>query len=110
MYLFASRRLKTDRLYFVLRALLEGAGSEDDDIDVLEADLTGSFVSQAVIKKIYQKYAHEKAQISGRFSAKENTSDHVSFYSHLFRVMGCSGWVILFDEAELMGRFSRKTR
>ena len=110
MYLFSSRRLKTDRLYFVLRALLESSGSDADDIDILEADLMGSYASQAAIKKIYQKYACEKAQISGTFSAKNNTIDYLSFYSHLFKVMGCSGWVILFDEAELIGRFGRKTR
>ena len=30
--------------------------------------------------------------------------------SHLLKILGCTGWVILFDEAELMGRIARKTR
>ena len=30
--------------------------------------------------------------------------------SHLLRQIGCQGWVLLFDEAELMGRLAKKAR
>ena len=36
--------------------------------------------------------------------------DYFRFTSHLFRQLGYDGWVILFDEAELIGRMSKKTR
>lgn len=36
--------------------------------------------------------------------------DYFYFMSHLFRQLGYDGWVLLFDEAELMGRLGKKTR
>ena len=44
------------------------------------------------------------------FSKTKNTQDYFAFMSHLFRVIGCSGWLVLADEAELTGRLGKKAR
>lgn len=40
----------------------------------------------------------------------EHTGDYMVFMSHLFHELGYNGWVILFDEAEMLGSLARKTR
>ena len=110
MFLYALNQLDTNRLYYVLKAFLASEGSNDDDVDVLEADLQGSFASVAAIRTLYSRYCREKVSFNNKFVVKEHTSDYFAFMSHLFKVMGYSGWVILFDEAELIGRFARKSR
>lgn len=110
MFLYALNKLNTNRLYYVLKAFLASEGSNDDEVDVLEADLQGSFASVAAIRSLYSKYCREKVSFNNKFVIKEHTSDYFAFMSHLFKVMGYSGWVILFDEAELIGRFARKSR
>ena len=110
MILYALNKLDTNRLYYVLKAFLAPEGSNDDDVDVLEADLQGSFASVAAIRTLYSRYCREKVSFNNKFVVKEHTSDYFAFMSHLFKVMGYSGWVILFDEAELIGRFARKSR
>ena len=110
MFLYALNKLNTNRLYYVLKAFLASEGSNDDEVDVLEADLQGSFASVAAIRSLYSKYCKEKVAFNNKFVVKEHTADYFAFMSHLFKVMGYSGWVILFDEAELIGRFARKSR
>ena len=110
MFLYALNKLDTNRLYYVLKAFLASEGSNDDEVDVLEADLQGAFASVAAIRSLYSKYCREKVSLNNKFVIKEHTSDYFAFMSHLFKVMGYSGWVILFDEAELIGRFARKSR
>ena len=110
MFLYALNKLDTNRLYYVLKAFLASEGSNDDDVDVLEADLQGSFASVAAIRTLYSRYCREKVSFNNKFVVKEHTSDYFAFMSHLFKVMGYSGWIILFDEAELIGRFARKSR
>ena len=110
MFLYALNKLDTNRLYYVLKAFLASEGSNDDDVDVLEADLQGSFASVAAIRTLYSRYCREKVSFNNKFLVREHTSDYFAFMSHLFKVMGYSGWVILFDEAELIGRFARKSR
>ena len=110
MFLYALNKLDTNRLYYVLKAFLASEGSNDDDVDVLEADLQGSFASVAAIRTLYSRYCREKVSFNNKFVVREHTSDYFAFMSHLFKVMGFSGWVILFDEAELIGRFARKSR
>ena len=110
MFLYALNKLDTNRLYYVLKAFLASECSNDDDVDVLEADLQGSFASVAAIRTLYSRYCREKVSFNNKFVVREHTSDYFAFMSHLFKVMGYSGWVILFDEAELIGRFARKSR
>ena len=105
---YTAKEMETDRLYYLLRALI---GAQDEDArEVLMADLEGDFTTDAVVKRCYRSVTGKAAKFSQSFSKKKHVKDYFHFISHLFRCFGYSGWVLLFDEAELMGRFSKKAR
>jgi len=47
---------------------------------------------------------------STTFSKTKHMDDYFTALSYLFLKLGYGGWVILFDEAELIGRLGKKTR
>lgn len=105
---YTAKELETDKLYYLLRAML---GAQDEDMrEVLMADLEGDFTTDAVVKRCYRNVTGKAAKFSQSFSKKKHVKDYFHFISHLFHSFGYSGWVLLFDEAELMGRFSKKAR
>lgn len=105
---YTAKELETDRLYYLLRAMI---GAQDEDMrEVLLADLEGNFTTDATVKRCYRSVTGKAAKYSQSFSKKKHVWDYFHFISHLFRCFGCRGWVLLFDEAELMGRFSKKAR
>jgi len=110
VYLYALKQLQTDRLYYVLKALLSSSGIQDDDVDILDADIRGSFATATHIKMLYAKYCQEKASFNKQFVIKQHSIDYFCLLSHLFKAVGYDGWVILIDEAELIGRLARKSR
>ena len=105
---YAAKELDTDKLYFLLKALL--GTQEEEERSAFLNDLEGDFVSGAVIKKSYRRIVGTPAKFSQNFSKTKHAMDYFYFMSHLFRQLGCSGWVLLFDEAELMGRLGKKAR
>ncbi len=110
LYEYTLHNLSSDKLYFVLKAFLFSKGHADDDVDDLEADLLGHFINQSALKRLYTKYCDEKPNFRDKFTIKNNTFDYFAFMSKLFKVAGYSGWIILFDEAELIGRLAKKSR
>lgn len=110
LYLYTLKKLQTNRLYYVLKTLIAASNSTDDDTDVLEADLRGSFASAKIIKTLYKKYTGETASFNDKFVIKRHTVDYLAFFAHFFKTMGYNGWVILFDEGELIGRLQVKSR
>ena len=105
---YAARELETDRLYYLLRALL---GTQDDEErNLFLADLEGDFVSAAIIKRGYRRIFGTPAKFNQTFGKTRHWMDYFAFVSHLFRLLGCDGWVILFDEAELIGRMGKRAR
>lgn len=105
---FARNSLATDRLYYVFRAYL---GSKDsDDRFLLQSDLEGSFIGGSVVKSLYAKAFGEKVTFKEKFVKSKNIGDYFAFISFLIKLLGYNGWVILFDESELIGRFAYKTR
>lgn len=105
---FAAKELETDKLYFLLRAML-GTQEEEERASFL-GDLEGDFVSNDVIKRSYRRVMGQVAKFNQNFVKTRHTGDYFSFMSYLFRRIGLDGWVILFDEAELIGRMGKKTR
>ncbi len=67
-------------------------------------------MNQSDLKALYQKYCDEKMVLREKFVQKRHTFEYFVFMAKLFRTMGYKGWVILFDEAELIGRMARKSR
>ena len=108
MLAYAATELETDRLYYVLRSYLN---TEDQDEKYqLMSDLEGDFISNPVLKKIYRRIFNVPAKFKVNFRKTAHVMDYFRFMSHLFLKVGYNGWVILMDEAELIGRLGKKTR
>ena len=105
---YAAKELETDKLYYLLRAFL--GTQEDEERYAFLSDLEGDFVSGAVIKKSYRRITGTVAKFNQNFSKVKHGMDYFRFLSHLFRQLGYDGWVLLFDEAELIGRYGKKAR
>ena len=105
---FAQNSLNTDRLYFVLKAYLNSRDS--DDHFILQSDLAGDTAPASLIRSFYSKYCHETMKSRTRFIKSRDILDYFRFMSHMFRVLGYSGWVVLFDESELIGRLGKQSR
>ena len=108
LLLYSAKGLETDKLYYLLRSYLNTEDQEEKF--QLQSDLEGDFVGNAVVKRIYKRIFNETAKYSVTFSKTKHCMDYFSFMSHLFTKLGCRGWVILIDEAKLMGRLGKKAR
>jgi hypothetical protein len=105
---YSLTHLEINRLYYLLKSYL---GTQDDEEKyLLGADLEGDFIAAAALKKIYRRIFGEPAVFNGNFIKAKHISDYIAFLSRLFRLLGYDGWVILFDEVELIGRLGRKSR
>lgn len=108
MLAFTAKQLQTDKLFYLFRSFLS-----TDDLDEkywLLADLEGDFINNATLKRIYKRIFQEKAAYNVSFSKTKHMDDYFATLSHLFLKMGYNGWVILFDETELIGRLGKKAR
>lgn len=105
---YAARELETDKLYFLLRALL--GTQEEDERALFLGDLEGDFAAAAAIKRSYRRIAGKPAKFNQSFSKRKHGMDYFHFISHLFKLLGYDGWVLLFDEAELVGRMGKQAR
>lgn len=108
MLLYAAKQLETDKLYYLFRSYLNTEDS--DEKFLLQADLEGDFIANAPLKKIYRRIFGQPVKYNVNFSKTRHSGDYFSFMSHLFAQMGYHGWVILVDEAELIGRMGKKAR
>ncbi len=105
---YAATGLETNRIYHLLKAMW---GTQDEEEkELFLADLEGDFVSNPMIKKTFRRVTGKPAQFNLNFSKTKHTMDYFAFVSTLFRRVGLTGWVILFDEAELIGRLGKKAR
>lgn len=108
MFEFAQNSLETNKLFFLLKSYL---GTEDEDEKfMLLSDLEGDFIANSKLKQIYKRIFSEKANYNMNFTKTKHSMDYFAFLGHLFLQMGYSGWVLLFDETELVGRLGKKAR
>jgi hypothetical protein len=108
LLLLTGKQLETDRLYYVLRSFINT--DDQDERFLLQTDLEGDFVPNQQVKKMYKRIFGEKVTFTKNFTKYAHYMDYFSFLSHLFVLLGYNGWVLLFDETELMGRLGKKTR
>lgn len=108
MQLYGAKELETDKLYYVLRSYLNT--EDQDEKFLLQADLEGDFITNASLRQIYRRIFQQRVKYNVNFSKTKHTMDYFEFLSHLFVKLGYNGWVILFDETELIGRLGKKTR
>lgn len=106
--LYASTELKCNKLYYLLKTLIRE--DEEEQKDRLEADLMGDFLLSSELKREYRRLYKEPAKFNENFAKTKHIMDYYNFMSRLFELLGYQGWVILVDEAELIGRFSKKAR
>lgn len=105
---YCLKDFETNKLYYVLKSYL---GTEDlDEKFMLLADMEGDFMPNSEIRKIYGRIYSEKVNYNVNFVKSRHTWDYFAFLNNLFLKSGYTGWVILFDEAELIGRMGKKTR
>ena len=105
---YAAKELETDKLYFLLKAFL-GTQEEEERYAFL-SDLEGDFTTGQVIKRSYRRITGTAAKFNQNFSKTKHGFDYFYFTSHLLKTLGYGGWVLLFDEAELLGGMGKKTR
>lgn len=105
---YAAAELETDKLYYMLKALF--GTQEEEERSAFLADLEGDFTTAALIKKSCRRITGSPVKFRQSFTKTKHAMDYFYFTSHLIRQLGCSGWVILLDEAELIGRMGKKTR
>ncbi|MDD4717991.1 MAG: DUF2791 family P-loop domain-containing protein [Eubacteriales bacterium] len=108
MVLFAGKHLETDKLFYVLRSYLNV--DDADDKYLLKSDIEGDFIGTSYLRQIYKRIFSKPVKYTIPFSKTRHTMDSFTMMSHLFKLLGYNGWVILFDEAELIGRLSKKGR
>ena len=108
LQLYAAKGLQSDKLYYLLKAY---CNTDDPNIKFsLLADLQGDFIANAQLKKIFKDLFAEKIVFSTNFAKSRHTWDYIQFLDRLFELSGLSGWIILFDEAEHIGRLGRVSR
>lgn len=105
---FTSKHLETDKLFYVLRSYL--SVDDPDEKYLLMADLEGDFISNTRLRQIYKRIFAQTVRFSVPFSKTKHSMDYLAMLSHLFKLLGYNGWVILFDETELLGRLGKKAR
>lgn len=108
LQLFAAKGLQTDKLYYLLKSY--GNTDNPETKFLLLSDLRGDFITLNQLKKIYREISADKIVFSTSFVKGRHMWDYFQFLNRLFAVSGLGGWVILFDEAEQIGRLGRKTR
>ena len=105
---FAAEELETDRLYHVFETWMNA--EDADDHFMMQTDLEGDYASTVNIKATHKKCFGSTLKFESRFVFSRHMMDYFSFMSHLLGLVGCRGWVILFDEAELIGRLAKVSR
>lgn len=108
LLLYTQNQLETNRLYYHLSCLVRSDDPEEQYL--LETDLMGDFIPNHQINRIHRRIFGEKATFNKPFAKTKHALDYYCFLSHLFVKLGYSGWVILFDESELIGRYGKKAR
>ena len=108
MQAYTAKQLEVDKLFYLLRAYF--ATDDMDEKFMLQADIEGDFIANAKLKQIYRRIFTEKVVYNKNFSKTKHMGSYFSMIGRLFSEMGYNGWVILFDEAELIGRLGKKAR
>lgn len=95
------------KLYGVLKNLIDGPSTEATE--PLLQDLARIDLPLAELKRIHRANFHAPLKLA-RFSAQRDARDYFRLIDFLARLHGLAGWVILCDEAELIGRLGRGGR
>jgi hypothetical protein len=100
--------LETNRLFYVLKSYL--GTQNDEEKYALLGDMEGDFIANSTVRQIYRRVYNQNIAFNVNFAKTQHAMDYFAFLSRLFLELGYNGWALLFDEAELTGRLSKKGR
>ncbi|MBX5467411.1 MAG: ATP-binding protein [Firmicutes bacterium] len=105
--------LAEERLSDRLRAVVKSLARRDQGYEELLADIEGEFLSMATIRQHYRKnfqrpFKHAEPSAPSRL--RDEVWNYLRFVDFTVGQAGYRGWLILFDEVELIGRFGRGGR
>ncbi len=95
------------KLHAVLRNLIDGGSTEA--VEPLLRDLAQLDMGLAEVKRIHRGNFGGTLKLE-RFSPQRDVRDYFRLVDFLVSTAGYTGWVVLFDEAELIGRLGRGGR
>ncbi len=95
------------KIFYVLQNYLMAGDTYQQYL--LYGDLAGNWLPISQLKSLNKLNFGRSARIE-RFRLKENSWDYFRFLAYLFKMRGLAGWVILFDEFELVGTLGLITR
>lgn len=105
---YAAKHLEVDKFYYLFKSYLS-----TDDINekfIIQSDMEGDFMNISSLRSIYKRLFGEKVVYNVNFSKTKHMRDYFSMINRLFLALGYSGWVILFDETELIGGMAKGAR
>lgn len=83
--------------------------TEGEEKDKLYGDLTGLRLPTPELGRIHRK-SRQSSLPKTNFKINEHTSAYFGLIADSIRLCGFSGWVILIDEVELLGRLGKTSR
>ncbi|MCL2152798.1 MAG: DUF2791 family P-loop domain-containing protein [Oscillospiraceae bacterium] len=105
---YAKKELQTNKLYYLLKLYYN---TDDSEIKrSICADLLGAYMHNSKIVEAHRITFGEKVEFSTNFVESVHMIDYFRFLSRLFTLSRFKGWLILFNELELIGRHGRSTR
>lgn len=103
---FADQELHP-KLYYVLKNYLEAGDTYQQHL--LIGDLSGEWLPVSSLKSLHKLNMGKSVKIA-KFSAKDHVWDYFRLLANLIKSRGYAGWVILFDEFELVGTLGAMSR
>lgn len=91
------------------RAVLDILLRQDDRFDELIADVEGAFASLAEIKRAYRENLGKPLKIPTS-RIRDEIPSYLRLVDWMVHTAGYGGWLVLFDEVELIGKFGRGAR
>ncbi len=93
---------------YILRALL--SFRDADEMIMLYNGLIGNSNYWVSSKSICKKQLGKEMKSMPKFNVKDYSICFMEFFSYLLKILGFNGWVILLDEAELIGKMGKMGR
>ena len=92
---------------FLLERLRQGAAGVDEELgDTLVRFWSGDPLPMPVLRRALRAVGAGKRYAFAPVKARELARQRLAFLPRLLRAAGWSGWVVLLDEVELIGRYS----
>ena len=90
-------------------AILDNLVAHNEGYPELIQDISGTFLSAAELKRIYRGNFSRALKLE-RTVMREEAFEYLRLVDWLIHRAGYQGWLILFDEVELIGKFGRGAR